>query len=119
MTDLDPFVLGLLTEDEFALSEIAGYVSDEFDFSESDARAAAAQSLARLVDQGLVQLLRDPSGGVDESQSRSVGSEILDDSRAWAGGHWDVRAFATHSGLDAYLSSGKPERSRGVPRQED
>lgn len=103
--EIDLFVLGLITEDEFSLWEIAGYVSGEFSLARRDAQAQAREALRRLVTQGQATIYEATS---DDGRSirREVPSSSLDAAAAWALGPSGLLAFATSLGTETYFGTG-------------
>lgn len=111
MNRIDTYVLGLITEDEFSLWEIHGYVSQEFSLSGSDARDQSAASLRRLVSDGLATIYEVPSDD-SASPARDVPLSTLNDDAAWLLEQSTLRAFATTLGTETYFQTG----STGKPR---
>jgi hypothetical protein len=91
-------LLGLLTEDEYALWELAGVLEERFRLAPRDAKSEATKGIRRLYDQGLVRVSR-PSLGENVADVAS----ILADRAAWRRRSPGM-AFATSAGHDAYFS---------------
>lgn len=100
MQPVEVLILGLLTEDEFALWEVAGVVMAEFAVQAVEGRELARQSLLALFDKGLIAWSNPPVGKRDVTAAQNLMRE-----EAWIAGSNAMRVHATTRGTNAYLST--------------
>lgn len=105
MIDLDRDVLGLLTEDSYALAEVCSYIASELGVDPETAQQATIDSLGRLLELGFIEVVRRPADGSSTSQEVVASADEFASSADWAKNSWTVLAFASKSGTDEYHPS--------------